>query len=74
VTQRRRLDPVDRDALSLDLDHRDPLAVAAFELRDAGDVDLVDDEPELGREVGELAARPIAQVAVAGDIEGDAQG
>ena len=74
MTQRRRLDPVDRDALSLDLDHRDPLAVAAFELRDAGDVDLVDDEPELGREVGELAARPIAQVAVAGDIEGDAQG
>ena len=74
MTERVRLDPVDRHALPADLDDRDEGPVAALERLDAGDVDLVDDEPELGREVGELAARPIAQVAVAGDIEGDAQG
>ena len=42
VTQRSLLDPVDGDPLAFDLDHGNPLAVAALELRDPGDVDLVD--------------------------------
>jgi hypothetical protein len=76
VTQWSLLDAVDGDALAVDLDHRDPLAVAALELRRAGDVDLVDLELELGRECRELAPRSLAQVAVTGDVErdGDVQG
>ena len=71
MTQRGLLDPVHRDAVAVDLDHRDPLPVAALELRDAGDVDLVDLEAELRRESRELAARPLAQMAVAGNVERD---
>ena len=71
MPQRCRLDPVDRDPVALDLDHRDPLAVAPLELRHAGDVDLLDVEAELGGQCPELVARPLAQVAVAGDVERD---
>ena len=74
MTQWSLLDAVDGDALAVDLDHRDPLAVAALELRHAGDVDLVDLELELGRKRPELAARPLAQVAVTGDVERDGGG
>jgi hypothetical protein len=74
VTQRSLLDPVHRDPLAVDLDHGDPLAVTALEVRDAGDVDLVYLEAELGGERPELAPRPLAQVAVAGDVERDGDG
>jgi hypothetical protein len=74
VTQRGLLDTVDGDPFALDLDHRDPLAVALLELRDAGDVHLVDLESELGGQRAELAARPLAEVAVAGDVERDVRG
>jgi hypothetical protein len=71
VTQRGLLDPVDRDLLAADLDHGDPLPEALLELRDPGDVDLVDLEPQLRRERLELVARAVAQVAVSGRVEGD---
>jgi hypothetical protein len=46
--QLRRIDAVDTDSLTFELDHRDPLAVRALELRHARDVDLLDLEAELG--------------------------
>jgi len=50
VTQRGLLDPVHGDPFAVDLDHGDPLTMAALELRDACDVDLVDLEAELDGE------------------------
>ena len=43
----RRLRPVDRDPLAVDLDHGDPLPVETLELGLAGDVELLDREAEL---------------------------
>jgi hypothetical protein len=71
VTQGRCLDAIDRDLLAVHLDHGNPLPVPALELRVARDVDLINLDPELGGQGGELAARPLAQVAVAGDVERD---
>jgi hypothetical protein len=71
VTQGRCLEPVHGDALTVHLDHRDPLPVGPLEVGDAGDVDLVDLEAELGRERAELVACPLAQVAVASGIQRD---
>ena len=50
MTQRGLLDPVHGDPFAVDLDHGDPLTMAALELRDACDVDLVDLEAELDGE------------------------
>jgi hypothetical protein len=71
VTQRRFLDPVHGDLLAVDLDDRDPLPVVLLELGNPGDLDLVDVEAELLGKRGELLASPVAQVAVAGRVEGD---
>src|SRR5262245_227850 len=48
------LDPVHRQPAAVELDHREPLAVAPLELGHAGDVDLVHLEGELGPQPGEL--------------------
>jgi hypothetical protein len=64
-----RLDPVDRQPLAAELEHGQPCAVHAFELRLAGDVNLVELEPELGLERRQLLPRALAEVAVAGDVE-----
>ena len=76
VTQARRLHAVYGDPLAVHLDDRDPLPIQALELGNARDVDLVDDETELGRESPELVPRPLAEVAVLRDEEcdGRAQG
>src|SRR5438034_2718241 len=67
--QLRRFDAVDADSLAFELDHRDPFAIGALELRDPGDVDLVDLEAELGLQAPEVGARELAEMAVAGDVE-----
>jgi hypothetical protein len=72
VTQRSRLDPVVGHLLAADLDHRDPLPVAAFELGYAADVDLLDRKAELRRQRAQLVPRPFAEMAVAGDNQRDA--
>jgi hypothetical protein len=63
---------VDEGALAVDLDDREPLAVAPFELLDARDVDLRVGKAQLGSERGELRARALAQRAVARVEERDA--
>ena len=64
-----RFHPVDGDSLTLELDHGDPFAVGPLELGDAGDVDLLDLEAELGAEPLEVGAGEVAEMAVAGDVE-----
>jgi hypothetical protein len=64
------LDPVDGEPFPVQLEHRDPLAVAPLELRVARDVDLLG----LVAERGEILARPLAEVAVPGDVEREAYG
>jgi hypothetical protein len=65
------LDAVGGEPLAVQLEHRDPLAVAALQLGIAGDVDLVG----LVAEGGQVLARPLAEVAVAADVEDElAQG
>jgi hypothetical protein len=73
VTQSSHVDAVVRDLPSTDLDHRDPLPVAALELGHAGDVDLLDRESELRRQRAQLISRPLAEVAVAADDQPDAR-
>ena len=68
-TERSRFDAVDGDSLTAVLDDRDPAAVGLLELGDAGDVDLVDLEVELGSQTFEVGAGEVAEVAVAGDVE-----
>jgi len=67
--QHLRFHPVDGDSLTLELDHGDPFAVGPLELGDAGDVDLLDLEAELGAEPLEVGAGEVAEMAVAGDVE-----
>ena len=57
------MDVVGKDRLAVDLDHREPLAVPRLELRVARDVDLLQREAELGAELLELRARPVAEMA-----------
>ena len=57
------MDVVREHPLAVDLDHREPLPVAGLELRVAGDVDLLEREAELGAELLELRARPVAEMA-----------
>ena len=63
---------VEEGAPAVDLHHRQELAVALLELRDAGDVDLLELERELLRNAGDRVPRPLAQVAPAGAEEDDA--
>ncbi|MGB2952105.1 MAG: hypothetical protein WBB74_01790 [Gaiellaceae bacterium] len=69
--QRLRLDVVDEQPLAVELDHRQPLAVAGLELGIAVDQDLLELESELVAKVCELPACPIAERAAFGVIEGD---
>jgi hypothetical protein len=54
---------VDERALSVELDHRQPLAIAFLERRVAGDVDLVVREAELTLELRDLVTCPVAERA-----------
>ena len=69
--QRLRVDEVDERALAADLDDGQPLPVARLELRHAGDLDLLQLEPELRLEPGERLPRPLAEVAAGGGVEDD---
>jgi hypothetical protein len=66
------LNVVRADALAVELDHRDQLAVTPLELRVAVDRDLVDRESQLFAEREELHARALAQMAPLGLVEDDA--
>ena len=57
--------------LAVDLDDREPLAVALLELRYARDLDLLQLEVFLRAELLQLSASAIAEVAVRGVEEGD---
>jgi hypothetical protein len=65
AAKRLRLDEVDEGPLAVDLEHRQPLPVAPFELRVAGDVDL----RELDAFGEERGARTLAEVAPRGGVE-----
>ena len=56
-----------------DLDHRDPLPVAGFELRVAGDVDFLELERRLGPNLLEHAPRRVAEMAARRGVEHDAR-
>ncbi len=71
AAERRLGKVVDERPLAVDLDHRQPLAVACLELRVARDVDLLEVERELRAQRFELAARPLAEVAALGGVEPD---
>ena len=62
---------VDEGALAVDFDHREPFTVPTLQLRDAGDVDLLELERHLLPDALDLAARPLAERAVTADVEGD---
>jgi hypothetical protein len=64
---------VDERPLAVDLDHRQPLAVAGLELGVAADVDLAQLELVLPPQLGELPARPLAEMAALGVVDGDAR-
>ncbi len=65
------MDVVGEDPLAVDLDDRQPLPVPGLELRIARDVDLLEREAELGAELLELLARPVAEVAALRVVERD---
>src|SRR3954452_18612037 len=69
--ERAREDVVSRDLLSVDLHHRDALAVALLELADAVDLHLLQLEAEIAGEAHELRPRVLAQVACGPAIEHD---
>jgi hypothetical protein len=72
LAQKRTLvDVVHERALALDLDHRQPLAVARLELRIAGDVDLLEVEGMGLPNLCERAPGTLAEVAVLGVVEDD---
>jgi hypothetical protein len=54
---------VDERTLSVDLDHRQPLAIALLERRVAGDVDLFVRKAELTLELRDLVAGAVAERA-----------
>jgi hypothetical protein len=64
------VDVVGEDALAVDLDHRQPLAVAPLELGVAADVDRLELEPQLLLQRLQLPERPLAEVAARG-VEDD---
>jgi hypothetical protein len=57
--------------LAVDLDHREPLAVARLELGVAADVDLPQVELVLLPQLCERAARALAEVAAVGVVDDD---
>jgi hypothetical protein len=68
-----RIDVVDERALAVDLDNRQPLAVARLEPVVARDVDLGELEAELVLERADGRARPLAEVAVLRVVQRDAR-
>jgi hypothetical protein len=66
-----RLDVVGADALAVDLDDGNQLAVARLQLRVSVDRNLDQLEPELVPELIELGLRPLAEVAALGPVEDD---
>jgi len=71
AAKRRGIDEVDERALPADLHDRQPLAIALLQLGHAGDVDLVELERELGLELRQRRARPLAEVTAGGAEQPD---
>jgi hypothetical protein len=71
--QRVGLDEVRERALAVDLDDRQPFAVARLQLRVATDVDLLELELDLGANRLDRAACRGAEVAALGVVERDAR-
>jgi len=69
--ERLGLDVVGADALAVDLDDGDQLAVSRLELGVAVDRNLDQLEPQLVAERSELGLRPLAEVATLGRVEND---
>jgi hypothetical protein len=73
-TERIEVHVVCEAAPSVDLDHREPLAVLGLERLVAGDVHLAQPEPELGLERPDLDERPLAEVAALRVVDDDVGG
>ena len=71
--ERARLDEVRERPLAVDLDDREPLAIAGLELRIAADVDLLELEAELFAGGPDDALGGRAQVTALGVVENDAR-
>jgi hypothetical protein len=71
AAERVRVDVIGEEPLTVDLDYRQPLPVAGFELGVARDVDLFEREAELGAQLLELLASPVAEMAPRGVVERD---
>src|SRR3954465_4687169 len=69
--ERVREHEVDERALAVDLDDREPLAVARLELRVARDVDLAQLERPPDAHLADDGARPLAEVAALRVVERD---
>jgi hypothetical protein len=67
--KRLLVDVVGEGSLAVDLDDRNPLAIAGLELRVAVDPDLRELEPELGAKRPDLPERALAEVAPLGVID-----
>jgi len=67
------IDVVDEGALAVDLDHRQPLAVAGLELGVAADVDLAELEAEVVACLGDDRAGPLAEVTALRVVDDDAR-
>ena len=64
-------DGVDERALTVDLDHRQPFAVARLQRGVARDVHLAEVEAELAAQLLERRPRALAQVALVRAVEDD---
>jgi hypothetical protein len=71
--ERLGLHVVRADSLAVDLDDRNQRTVARLQLRISVDPDLLDLEPQLGSELLEPRAGPLAEVAAVGSVEDDAR-
>jgi hypothetical protein len=58
--------------LAVDLDDRQPLAIARLERRLAADIDLLELEVVLGAQLRQRRPRPLAEVALRRVVERDA--
>src|SRR5262245_26985010 len=70
--ERGRVQVVDEGTFAVDLDHRQPLAVARLQLRIAADVDLEPLEVVLSPELCQRLPRTFAEAAVLGVVHRDA--
>jgi hypothetical protein len=62
AAERRRVDVVDKGALAVDLDDRQPFTVARLELRVAADVDLFQLERHFRADAFDDRARQLAEM------------